>query len=196
MQFNEMPIENRFGEAVIEERRIQRISQKVLAGVLSERGLVLDASAISRIEKGTRAIRLSEAAMIADVLGFSLADVENPRDPMEDFVRHRESFAAALGDTYEAAMKVANAVWDMDGVLYRHPDLLKLGEPSDEFGPIKITRFVEKIGAEWLERHWLIKHVGVDFDERGLREAVLSVISNVVSTVVGSGEHVEHPEAS
>ncbi|TFD80532.1 helix-turn-helix domain-containing protein [Cryobacterium psychrophilum] len=195
MQFNETPIENRFGETVLEERRIQHISQKVLAGVLSDRGFSLDASAISRIEKGTRAIRLSEAAIIADVLGFSLADVENPRDPKDDFARHRESFDAALTETYDAAMKVASIIWDMDGLLDRHPDLLKPVEPWNEPGPTGITQYVEKIGADWLERRSIIKTIGLDFEEPGLRDAVLSVISNVVSTVVGAEEHVEHKEA-
>ena len=188
MQPNETPIEKRFGETVLEERRVNRISQKVLAGALSARGLMLDASAISRIEKGTRAIRLSEAAIIADVLGFSLADVQTPRDPKEDFARHRESFSAALRETHDAAEKVAMAVWEMDGVLYRHPDVLNPLEPWDEPAPTGITQYVEKIGAEWLKGKIF---VGLDLEEPGLRDAVLSVISDVVSKVVGSGEYVE-----
>ena len=188
MQPNETPIEKRFGETVLEERRVSRISQKVLAGALSARGLALDASAISRIEKGTRAIRLSEAAIIADVLGFSLADVQTPRDPKEDFARHRKSFDAALSETHDAAEKVAMAVWEMDGVLYRHPDVLNPVEPWDEPAPSGMTQYVEKIGAEWFAGRIF---VGLDLEEPGLGDAVLSVISDVVSKVVGSGEYVE-----
>ncbi|MCR4525662.1 helix-turn-helix domain-containing protein [Kocuria rhizophila] len=55
------------------ELRTQRgYSQKRLADELTARGVELDTSAVSRMEKGTRALRLSEAMAVADVLSTTL----------------------------------------------------------------------------------------------------------------------------
>ena len=139
------------------------------------------------VEKGARAIRLSEAASIADVLGFSLADIENLRDPKDDFARYRGGSDAALEQTYDFAEKVAAVIWGMDELLNQHPDLLKPEEPRDAPDPTGITQYLEKIGAEWLERIFRLTAIGLAVKEPGLQDSVLSVMSNVVSTVVRTG---------
>lgn len=48
------------------------MSQRALSGLLANRGILLDASAIARIELGQRIIRLGEAAHIADILDFPI----------------------------------------------------------------------------------------------------------------------------
>ncbi|RLZ02888.1 hypothetical protein CWC38_08715 [Kocuria tytonicola] len=55
------------------ELRAQRgYSQKRLADELTAGGVELDASAVSRMEKGTRSLRLSEAMAVAEVLSTTL----------------------------------------------------------------------------------------------------------------------------
>ena len=194
MQPNETPIENRFGETVLEERRIQGISQKVLARELSERGLALDASAISRIEKGTRAIRLSEAALIADLLGFSLSDVEHPRDPQDDFARLQKGINTALLEAHAGAMLVATGIEEMFQLLNRQPQLLKLLEGESGPAPKNYSQYVKWVEARWLEKNWFATTLGVDYGSTVLRGAVLSLIRTVVSTVIDEERHVKYQE--
>ncbi len=63
-----------FAQKVRSLRAVRGLSQKRLAGILSERsGITLDPTAITRIETGDRVIRLGEAVAIADALGVPLA---------------------------------------------------------------------------------------------------------------------------
>jgi transcriptional regulator with XRE-family HTH domain len=197
MQNNQVPIENRFGEEVLEVRRVGRMSQKDLSELLAQRGLMLDASAISRIEKGARAIRLSEAAVIAEVLGFSLSDVEHPRDPKDDFVRLRLSAEAALSAMHENSLQVADALLELTWLLERQPQLLKtLGNEFSAI-PTNPTEYMEWARAEWLGKYWIATTIGTEFETSELREAVLTIIRDVASTGVGKvGDNFEHPEAT
>jgi transcriptional regulator with XRE-family HTH domain len=64
-----------FGVRLRQMREALCLSQRGLAERLSEHGLVLDASAITRIEKGQRAIRLGEAPVFADAFSLRLTDL-------------------------------------------------------------------------------------------------------------------------
>lgn len=194
MQPNEMPIESRFGETVLEGRRVLRISQKTLAELLSQRNLALDASAISRIEKGTRAIRLNEAAAIADVLGFSLSDVENPRDPEVDFARLRKNFDGVLNTVFDSALSVAESVEELTWIIDRYPELLKqLGDESGR-APTNVTEYVRWVEARWQSTTWIVTTAGVEFESDALRDAVISLIHAVVSPVAEGPKRVEHKQ--
>ena len=208
MQDYETPIENRFGEAVLNGRHRQGLSQKAMADLLTERGLALDASAISRIEKGARAIRLSEAAIIADVLGFSLADIERPRDPQDDLARLQKSIEAGLNASYEGAYQVARAMDEMVWVLGNEPQLLgSLGDLGSTL--TSFSQFVKSVEDAWYEKHVLASAVGYAFESIESRDAVTSLIRNVASRAVNSaknakedwwdasegGEDVEYQEA-
>lgn len=80
MQRTQTPLttEQTFGRAVNGTRSSKGWSQRELAERLSSAGIEVDASAVSRIEKGTRALRLSEAVVIAKVLGQSLPAMLSP----------------------------------------------------------------------------------------------------------------------
>lgn len=57
-------------------RNLQGISQKALAAnVCARLGYTVDGTAVTRIEKGQRLIRLGEAVAIADALGVPLAEL-------------------------------------------------------------------------------------------------------------------------
>jgi len=178
MQFNEPAIEKRFGDEVLEGRRLQRVSQKQLAEILRQRGLPLDASAISRIEKGTRVIRLSEASVIADVLGFSLADVEHARNPRDDFERTEKaldgSLDALLKDAYEAAMHV-NA-------------LAYLAQRNQTV----LTFDVEKVRQSW-ETNFIARSIGTRFETAELRDATRALLTAVAAMGVDDYIGVDDP---
>jgi transcriptional regulator with XRE-family HTH domain len=65
-------IEPAFGRWAKDMRKRAQRSQSDVSEDLAARGVMLDASAISRIESGERSVRLSEAVAIAAVLGVPL----------------------------------------------------------------------------------------------------------------------------
>jgi transcriptional regulator with XRE-family HTH domain len=191
MQSNQAPIENRFGEEVLASRNLQRISQKDLAEGLRSRGLNLDASAISRIEKGTRAIRLSEAALIAEALGFSLADVEHPREPLEEMTRVRKTLDASLSAAFQEALHVADAIQEMIWLIERDPQLLEsLGDGIVE--PANLSEYVKSLELNWLGPTNVASAVGVDLESVELRDTARSLNSTVTTMAVGEVADGEH----
>lgn len=177
MQTNNLSIEARFGEAVTDGRRVLRMSQKQLVEALSTRGLALDASAISRIEKGVRAIRLSEATVIADALGFSLSDIERPRDPVDDFGRRQRSIDAALSASHNGSLELAEAVEEMTWLIDRHPEVLE-SVPSEAGQPSSAAEYVAWIERSWRE-NFVASSVGPFFESEELRRAALALLVTV-----------------
>jgi transcriptional regulator with XRE-family HTH domain len=70
--------ERSFAATMRAERLAHGISQTALAADLSTYGVVLDGTAITKMEKGTRAIRLGEAVAICIALGISLEEMVSP----------------------------------------------------------------------------------------------------------------------
>lgn len=66
-------VEETFGQSVRERRLELGWSQRELAERVSKFGLSLDPTAVTRIEKGQRAVRLGEASMIARELKLPLS---------------------------------------------------------------------------------------------------------------------------
>ena len=187
MQSNDKPIELRFGEAVSEGRRVQRVSQKQLAELLTRGGLPLDASAISRIEKGTRAIRLSEAVAIADVLGFSLADVEEGRDPQDDLERQRKNLDAALDEVHREMMAAGDAVAEIVFLVEQHPDLLQ--SMKDETGsvPVDVADYLKRAQNEW-SANFLVASIAADIPDEDVRSATRSLVAAVANLAIGGAD--------
>lgn len=79
---NEDAFNQNFGEVLREIRESKDWSQRQFADALEEAGLKLDPSAITRIERGTRAVKLREAVTMASVLGVDVSRLlewnENP----------------------------------------------------------------------------------------------------------------------
>lgn len=73
-------IETGFGKRVRQARLKQDMAQRQLAHALG-----VDASAVSRLEQGGRAVRLGEAMMIAHALGTDIRElVYGPNNPTEE----------------------------------------------------------------------------------------------------------------
>lgn len=80
-------VDARFGRAVSSARQARRLSQRDLAALLTGAGMPVDASAVSRIEAGTRSVRLREAETIAQALGMNLAALLIGDESMETHFR-------------------------------------------------------------------------------------------------------------
>ncbi len=64
-----------FASGVREARAARGWTQVDLARHLAETGVLLDATAITRLERGDRGVRIGEAFAIAQALGLSIEDV-------------------------------------------------------------------------------------------------------------------------
>jgi len=71
----ERTVTTQFGDLMRDRREELGWSQRQLAEALHTVDLRLDPSAITRIERGTRDVKLSEAIAIATILGFSLDEI-------------------------------------------------------------------------------------------------------------------------
>lgn len=97
-------VEADFGVRVREARQIVGMTQRQLADAVG-----LDASAISRLEQGSRAIRLGEAALIADALKTDVRQLvygklsDDPRLELFSAVDELEDATSRVRDATRAA---------------------------------------------------------------------------------------------
>jgi transcriptional regulator with XRE-family HTH domain len=181
MQNNEWTSEQRFGSMVLSSRQALGMSQKDVSTLLSREGLALDTSAVSRIEKGTRALRLSEAITIARALGFSLADFEDAVPPADDFKRREERVDNALRSAHQSLIWAAE---EMDGLAFvaeLYPEVLA-GVPSPE--PVRDARELLRWKAREWQNNFIVNALGAQFETKELRDGVREVISAVATSAV------------
>ncbi|WP_290724250.1 helix-turn-helix transcriptional regulator [Gordonia sp. UBA6683] len=69
-----------FGNLVAAQRAKLELRQADVIDRLAERGIKLDSSAITRIEKGQREPRLTEALALSEILEFPLGDPASASD--------------------------------------------------------------------------------------------------------------------
>lgn len=117
--------EESVGESITELRTLRGLTQRQFAAKLTEAGMVVDASAVSRIEKGTRSIRLVEAMVIADVLDvdvdFLVQGVRTPEQELKDIRRSTNLFMHQLDKPFSLfAFGLMEAKWFLED----HPELV------------------------------------------------------------------------
>ncbi|NOQ60691.1 helix-turn-helix domain-containing protein [Mycolicibacterium fortuitum] len=178
-----------FGERVRDARQERKWSQKQLAEKID-----LDASAVSRLEQGTRAIRLGEAALIARVLDVDLSFlVHGDLDPATALRRARSRADNRMHLTRRAAYEMAEEYLEIIDLLSENPDLfdnLGKGESGEKGMPLPTT-----VG-EYME--WVHKRVRALYDPqddhrrffiedesvvRQLMAIVTATVENVISTI-------------
>lgn len=79
-----------FGENLRKMRTEEGLTQKVLAELMTERGVSLDQSTVARIERGARAVRLGEALVFAEVLDRSVDELVRGADDTSEVRRLRD----------------------------------------------------------------------------------------------------------
>lgn len=93
-------IETAVGEAIAEYRVVRGLTQRQFAEMLTAAGMPVDASAVSRIEKGTRSVRLTEAITIANILdvdlGLLVDGVRTPEEELKSIRRNADLFMTHL----------------------------------------------------------------------------------------------------
>lgn len=139
--------ENGFGERVRNARLRRKWTQRQLA----ER-LQLDASAISRLEQGLRAVRLGEAALIARALDTDLEQLvfSDDIDPAEALQSLQESADRQMDETRSTAIELANTLLQMVSLVEEHPGFFGTIELSEDGPTFEIAR--ESLLAGGLQR--------------------------------------------
>ncbi|MBB4856271.1 transcriptional regulator with XRE-family HTH domain [Mycobacteroides chelonae] len=126
VDFDDQSFDKQFGDRVRQARAERDWSQRKLAEALDEIGVKLDPSAVTRIERGNREVKLREAAAIAVALGVPIQDLSpspsvSPREQFESLLqlaaRHGKEGREALG---AMAMYLAAAL----NLCEHHPELI------------------------------------------------------------------------
>jgi len=194
MMFGMTTSDEEFGQAVATHRSALRMSQKDLAAALSQAGMKVDAPAVSRIEKGQRAVRLAEALKIASVLGRNLTDFITTRTSAQDRMHAAFSNVEWRGNQLaESAARFAEELMNTGDLLDEDPDLLAslndgaVGQPKDS------TDFLRWYAEIVEQRVWSIRRerVGqgsyVVYPTEEAKAGLLSSIAAIAETALLSG---------
>jgi transcriptional regulator with XRE-family HTH domain len=120
-------VEPTFGKAVREARNEMGWSQQKLAERLTLAGLRIDPTAITRIERGQRSIRLSEAVTIAAELGIDLNELlHGLENPAQILAHARLQANHQMGNARLALSAMVGFFNDVAVMLEKFPEMLNL----------------------------------------------------------------------
>ena len=170
-----------FGEVVREIRESKEWSQRQFADALEQAGLKLDPSAITRIERGTREVKLREAVTMASVLGVDVSRLLQWND--EPAVRMSTKFILGLRRVNLARSELARMVADFVGaadIIDQHPQTaqhLTFGGESPSTG----IDFLRKILADplWTGGQPVVKIAG-DTETREVASLIVAAVARDV----------------
>lgn len=193
------PVEQTFGAEVARLRSLLDMSQRAFATKLTERGMAVDASAVSRIESGARALRLSEALIISDVLNVDIDMlISGARTDAQEFRSIRRLADLTMGQLQDAALDFLAAFSNVSDFLNEHPELLVELEDENVGKPETPRDYLKWVGQRMenlKERHDQFRVVVEDEAEA---EALNKLIRDYVSGFVtvredgqADGEHTE-----
>lgn len=118
-------IEERVGTQVTHLRKSLGMTQRDFAAALTQAGMPVDASAVSRIEKGTRALRLSEAVTLASVLDVDLRVLtQGIESPDQEFAALRRYAQSLMDHAQEATFYFLTSNADAANLIGEVPTVL------------------------------------------------------------------------
>lgn len=125
VQHNLNSPEDHFGAAVGSHLEFQGLSQRKFAEMLTDKGMPVDASAVSRLLKGQRAMRLSELYVVADALGVPLINllpvVANPKAELNTLRRSADISWQRMG---ESSARLVSQTQEIVRRLAENPELM------------------------------------------------------------------------
>lgn len=116
-----------FGDNVRRARAIKGWSQRRLAEALDVRGVKLDPSAVTRIERGAREVKLREAAAFAQCLGVDIQELITPagREPLAVVLQMLKSAADRMQAARSALAEMASYLTAVEALLSQYPELVE-----------------------------------------------------------------------
>lgn len=184
--------EQNFGIAVAGIRSARELSQRDFAERLTEKGMPVDASAVSRIEKGSRSVRLVEAMTIAEVLGVSLDFlIGGARTPSQEFAQIREAADRALHDLRAPVATAAYHLWEANYYLHQQPELLSDLSAGGADGPSHVDDYLQWVAkrvGEWpiIEDDYI--RTEVPFEEDGIAKVLIKLLELHIGLNFSVGE--------
>lgn len=146
-------IEKSIGEQISTLRKIKKYTQKKFAEVLTDHGLSVDSSAVSRLEKGERALKISECMIVAEALDveltFLLRGVQTPAQELKETRSFADFCMRDMSQSFaDWLSSLLIAKWQLE----KHPDLLanvsKDVTSHDEYLPW-VAANLSKLEWEW-----------------------------------------------
>lgn len=128
-------VSSAFGERIRDARKARdNMSQRALAEAVAKFGLQLDPSAITRIERGERSVKVDEAVAIAAALettvGFLLGEESQDAYSLAQIWRH--SANAAMPSARSSLADYLSHVADIKFALTEYPELIPAMHYGDE----------------------------------------------------------------
>jgi transcriptional regulator with XRE-family HTH domain len=116
-----------FGENVRRARTVKGWSQRRLAEALDIRGVKLDPSAVTRIERGAREVKLREAAAIAQCLDIDIQELITPagREPLAVIIQTLKSATDRMQAGRSALAEMASYLRAVEALLSQNPELVE-----------------------------------------------------------------------
>jgi transcriptional regulator with XRE-family HTH domain len=195
--------EEAFGRAVGSFRTVMQMSQRDFAAKLTERGMPVDASAVSRIEKGSRSVRLVEAITIAEVLQVDLDFlVSGAKSPLQQFQTMRRRTDMALQGLVEPIVEVGYSLWEVYFHLQNHPELLETLEDKVLGRPKSLGEYLEWVAGR-AERWEVPEEDYIIMDSEEEAEQMIAIITRLARMHIGTekefpdiegGDDGEHSE--
>lgn len=181
-------------------RGMRKMSQREFAQALSERGMKIDPPAVSRIENGVRAVRLSEALVVAEVLDVELSSLVNGADetPTQQLRRARRVASSSQVSLRPVLVEFINNYLWVEEVLEDHPEVLvEIGEPGAGIqSPLEYFPWVATKIAELEAQRRATAEIDVDaeyvsYPSKAHARGIKDVVGALVDAVLASREEFD-----
>ncbi|MFK4789864.1 helix-turn-helix domain-containing protein [Microbacterium sp. ZW T5_56] len=187
-------VDESFGASVAKARTLRGMSQKELSSALAQLGMKVDAPAVSRIEKGQRSLRLTEATTVATALGVDLTDLlQEPGTIQERVYAAYDQIGMRTTELAQAASKFAQSIFRLSNLIEGAPEQLNLLKDGDAGAPATGREVPAWYSRLLRSRYWDLKRERVsqdrfaiysaDDDIDGVRAAILAAIEPSLVTV-------------
>jgi transcriptional regulator with XRE-family HTH domain len=177
-----------FGFLVTSFRNGKGLTQRQFAEKLTELGMKVDASAVSRIEKGERSVRLPEAMIIAEALDVEINSlVHYSRSPSQEFRSARREANGSLHELQEAISKMYFHIWEVYCKLEKRPELLSTLE-DDTFGiPESPEGYLDWV-AQRLASSWKVSPEDVlAVTSQRMKDQFVKIVENLARMLLATG---------
>lgn len=152
-QTQEAVFDTQFGARVRHYRESRGVSQRELAQRLTSQGAAIDASGISRIEKGARTAKAFEAVALAEALDVQVKHLIHGDSALMDLNGVRRELSTYLNDMQSAVYSVAATTSDVEGMLAENPELLD-GLGGDDRSPLSAPEDYPAYVADGVRRNF------------------------------------------
>lgn len=177
-----------FGEAVSMFRRMRDLSQREFADRLRDAGMPVDASAVSRIEGGSRSVRISEASIIADTLEIAVTDLlQFAMTPTQVFRSVRRRVDGTLHQVQESIVDAGFALATLVEMVEEDPRLLGTLSDDNMAPPADSRDYMQWIKTR-MSKWTVVEDDLATFPSEGTRQGAIEIIAALADMMLVSSD--------